>query len=283
MTHRFSARFMAQLSAKVAPVLVSVCSACVISGCGSDDISQLTEPLTESKAGQINQTDIASSQTGIKLSSCTFAVGGGNGTFTPSSELSSVLYGDPNGAAHKLTFPVPTISSPTATVDITSLEAEMASTGITLSGANANVKVSFHGLLKVSVTVPVFGKLPADILIRSSSITVGLSYDKATERAAASSVTSKFDIKTQKCGGSGWCNGLVDGILKTNLATWVEAPLRDAGTQGLDRAPRTEGLYDLVGAMYNIKDHQATPWTVDAHSLSLAASAFSFSASRTTP
>lgn len=283
MTHRFSARFMAQLSAKVTPVLVGVCSACVISGCGSDDISQLAEPLTESKAGQITQTDVSSFLTGIKLSNCTFVVGGGNGTFTPSSELSSVLYGDPNGAAHKLTFPVPTINSPSATVDITSLEAEMASTGITLSGANANVKVSFHGLLKVSVTVPVFGKLPADILIRSSSLTVGLSYDKATERASASSVTSKFDIKTQKCGGSGWCNGLVDGILKGNLATWVEAPLRDAVTKGLDSASSTEGLYDLVGAMYNIKDHQATPWTVDAHSLGLAASAFSFNATRTTP
>lgn len=283
MTHRFSARFMAQFSAKVAPVLVSVCSACVISGCGSDDISQLTEPLTETKAGQINQSDINSFQTGIKLSNCSFVVGGGNGTFTPSSELSQVLYGDPNGAAHKLTFPVPTITSPSATVDITSLEAEMAATGITLSGANANVKVSFHGLLHVSVTVPVFGKLPADIQIKSSSLTVALSYDKATERAKASSVTSKFDIKTQKCGGTGWCNGLVDGLLKSNLATWVEAPLRDAVTKGLDSASATDGVYELVGAMYNIKDHQATAWTVDAHSLGLAASAFSFNATRTVP
>ena len=35
--------------------------------------------------------------------------------------------------------------------------------------------------------------------------------------------------------------------------------------------------------MYNIKDHQATPWTVDAHSLGLAASAFSINATRTVP
>ena len=36
---------------------------------------------------------------------------GGTGTFTPSSELSTALYGDPNGAAHKITFAVPPIST----------------------------------------------------------------------------------------------------------------------------------------------------------------------------
>ena len=287
MTHRFSSRLFVRRSgqrvAKAAPVLMGVLSACLLSACGSDEVGQLREPLTETKAAQINQRDIDSFLTSIKLKNCTFVAGGGSGTFTPSSELSQVLYGDPNGSAHKLTFPIPTISSPSATIDITSLEAEMATTGIALSGANANVNVSFHGLLKVSVTVPIFGKLPAEILIRSSSLTVALSYDKATERAKASSVTSKFDVKTQKCGGSGWCNGIVDGILKSNLATWVEAPLRDAVTKGLDSDSATEGVQDLVIAMYNIKDHQATPWTMDAHTLSLAAGAFSFSATRTVP
>ena len=299
MTHRFSARFSAQRSGQVAgqaasqtanqtakktaPVLMGVLSACLLSACGSDELGQLREPLTETKAAQINQHDIDGFLTSIKLKNCTFVVGGGTGTFTPSSELSQVLYGDPNGSAHKLSFPVPTITSPSATVDITSLEAEMATTGIALSGANANVNVSFHGLLHVSVTVPVFGKLPADILIRSSSLTVALSYDKATERAKSSAVTSRFDLKTQKCGGSGWCNGIVDGILKTNLATWVEAPLRDAVTKGLDSASATQDLQDLVTTMYNIKDPQATPWTMDAHTLGLSAGAFSFNASRTVP
>ena len=268
---------------KMSPVLVGALSTWMLTACGTPEVDQLQEEVVVTKAATLNQHDFDGFLAGIKLSSCTFSVAAGTGTFTPSSELSKVLYGDPNGAAHKLSFPVPTISSPTATVDITSLDAEMANTGITLSGANAIVKVSFHGTLHVSVTVPVFGKLPADIQIKSSSISVNLAYDSVTERAKASSATAKFDIKTSKCGGSGWCNGIVDSLLKSNLPTLVEAPLRDAVTKGLDSASSTAGLYDLIGAAYNLKDAQPTPWTADDHSLKLAASQFSFNASRTTP
>ena len=272
-----------RFSPKMSPLLVGAFSSLMLAACGGADVDQLQEEVVVTKAATLNQHDFDTFLGGIKLSSCTFAVAAGTGTFTPSSELSQVLYGDPNGSAHKLTFPVPTITSPTATVDITSLEAEMANTGITLSGVNAGVKVAFHGMLHVSVTVPVFGKLPADIQIKSSSLTVNLVYDKVAERAKAGSVVAKFDIKTQKCGGSGWCNGIVDSLLKSNLSTMIETPLRDAVTKGLDSASATDGLYELIGAAYNLKDKQATPWTADAHSLSLAASQFSFNASRTTP
>jgi hypothetical protein len=168
-------------------------------------------------------------------------------------------------------------------VDLNSFEAEMANTGITLSGGNANVKVAFHGLLKVAATVPVFGKITADVTFRSSSLTVGLAYDTATERAKASAATTKFDIKVSKCGFLGICNGAVEAILKSQLPTLIEGPLRDGVTKGLDSDGATDGLYDLLGAAYNLKDVQPTPWTAEAHTLSLAASQFAFTASRTTP
>jgi hypothetical protein len=272
-----------RFSTKMAPALMGVLSAWMLTGCGGEEVAQLEESVTVTKAATLNQHDFDTFLSGIKLSSCTFGIAAGTGTFTPSSELSQVLYGDPNGNAHKLTFPVPTISTPQATVDITSLDAEMANTGITLSGTTANVHLSFHGMLHVSVTVPIFGKLPADIQIKSSSIALNLGYDAVTERAKATSVVTKFDIKTQKCGGSGWCNGIVDSLLKTNLPTLIEGPLRDAVTKGLDSASATQGLDELLAAAYNVKDHAATPWTMVAHSLKLAASQFSFNAERTGP
>ena len=79
---------------------------------------------------------------------------------------------------------------------------------------------------------------------------------------------------------------LRDGIgdlLDGHSRHWVEAPLRDAVTKGLDSASATQDLQDLVTTMYNIKDPQATPWTMDAHTLGLSAGAFSFNASRTVP
>lgn len=271
-----------RFSAKMSPVLVGALSTWMLTACGTPEVDQLQEQVVVTKAATLNQTDVNNLVGGIKLTSCSFVIAAGTGTFTPSSELSQILYGDPNGNAHKLTFPVPTINSPTATVDITSLAVDMTKTGITLSGANANVGLAFSATLHVSVTV-VGLKVPADIQIKPSSLTVSLGYDKTTERAKASAVTAKFDIKTTKCGGSGWCNGLVDALLKSNLPAMLETPLKDAVTKGLDSASATEGLYDLMSAAYNLKDAQPTAWTADPHTLGLAASQFSFNASRTTP
>ena len=53
------------------------------------------------------------------------------------------------------------------------------------------------------VTVPVFGKLPADLVISSSNLSTDLTYDKATERAQAAAVRANFTVKTKNCGGSG--------------------------------------------------------------------------------
>jgi len=273
-----------RLSMKMVPLCVSIVASATFVGCGGEaDIAELEQQLTETKAGAIGQADFDGYTNAVKLKNCTFVVGGGNATFTPSSELSQVLYGDPNGAAHKSTFAVPPIVSPSATVDITSLEAEMAITGLTLAGSNATVKLAFHGQLHVVVTVPVFGKLPADIVIKSSNLTTDLTYDKATERAKAAAVKANFNISTKNCGGSGWCNGIIDGILKTNLATWVEAPLRDSFTKALNSASVTASLYDGLAIMYNAKDPKPTQWTLAARSLELSTGAFRFSAQRTTP
>ena len=81
-----------------------------------------------------------------------------------------MLYGDPNGAAHKSSFAVPPIVSPAATIDITKLEADMASTGLTLLGSTAAVKLAFKGQLKIVATVPIFGKLSAEIVINPSNL-----------------------------------------------------------------------------------------------------------------
>lgn len=255
-----------------------------IAGCGTpEEFGALQQEITETKAATVVQADVDSVTDAVKIRNCAFSVAAGTGTFTPSNELSQALYGDPNGAAHKLSFAVPSLSTSGATIDIASLNAEFNNTGITIAGTNTTVKLSFNALLRVSVTVPIFGRLPADIQIRSSSISAALGYDKATERIRVTGVTSRIDAKTQKCGGSGWCNGLVDGILKSNLAGWIEAPLRDALTKALDDPDRTEDLQGVLLFMYNRKDPKPTPWTYTPHTLELTGGAFKFGVERITP
>ena len=159
----------------------------------------------------------------------------------------------------------------------------MANTGVTLSGSTATVKLAFHGLLKVQLTVPVFGKLKADINIRSSSISIALIYDKAKDLVQVSAVTSKIDAKTEKCGGSGWCNGIVDGVLKTNLAGWIETPLKDALTDLFADPATTAGFQDLLMVMYNRKDPKTPPWTYVQKTMELSTGAFRFSVERDAP
>jgi len=273
-----------RFSMKMIPLGVSLLASGTFVGCGNEaDIAELEQQLTETKAAQIGQADFDGYTNSVKLKNCTFVIGGGNATFTPSSELSQVLYKDPNGAAHKSTFAVPPIVSPQATITITSLEAEMANTGLSLAGSTASVKLAFHGQLHIVATVPFFGKLPADIVIKSSNLTTTLIYDKATARAKAQAVKANFSVSTKNCGGTGWCNGIIDGILKTNLATWVEAPLKDALSKALDSASVTSSLHDGLTIMYNAKDPKPTPWAMTAGSLELSTGAFRFNVSRTTP
>lgn len=273
-----------RLSLKMVPLCVGILAAGTFVGCGGEgDIAELQQELTETKAAVIGQSDFDGYTNAVKLKNCTFVVGGGTATFTPSSELSQVLYGDPNGAAHKSTFAVPPIVSSSASITITSLEAEMATTGLTLAGSNATVKLAFHGQLHVIVTVPVFGKLPADIVIRSSNLSTDLAYDKATQRAKAAAVKANFNVSTKNCGGTGWCNGIIDGILKTNLAAWVEAPLRDSFTKALDSASVTTSLEEGLAIMYNAKDPKPTKWTTTPKTLELSTGAFRFNVERTTP
>lgn len=253
-------------------------------GCGGEaEIAELQQLLTETKAGQIVQADFDRYTTAVDVKGCSFAVAGGTATFTPSNALSQALYGDPNGAAHKSTFAVPPISSPAATVDIKSLEAEMANTGIKLSGSTLSVKLAFHGQLRIVATLPVFGKLSADLMISSSNLTANLGYDKATARANAQSVKATFSIKTKNCGGSGWCNGIMDAFIKSSLPGLVETPLRDMLNKQLNDPDVTEGLEKGLGMMYNAKDPKPTKWSLVKGSLELTSSAFRFNVSRTTP
>lgn len=273
-----------RFSMKMIPLGVSLLASGTFVGCGNEaDIAELEQQLTETKAAQIGQADFDGYTNSVKLKNCTFVVGGGNATFTPSNELSQVLYKDPNGAAHKSTFAVPPIVSPQATITITSLEAEMANTGLQLAGSTASVKLAFHGQLHIVATVPIFGKLPADIVIKSSSLNTDLIYDKASARAKAQAVKANFSVSTKNCGGTGWCNGIIDGILKANLATWVEAPLKDALSKALDSASVTSSLNDGLTIMYNAKDPKPTQWAMSAGSLELSTGAFRFNVSRTTP
>lgn len=273
---------MNRFSAKMVPLMAGMLSSWLYTGCGGQDIAQTEqeEVTTTTTAAQINQTDINNFTNDIKLSSCTFVVAAGTATFTPSSQLSQVLYGDPNGNAHKTTFAVPPISSGGATITVTSLNAEMASTGITLSGSNATVKVSFDGMLHATIPVPVFGKVSTDIQINSSSVSVALVYNSMTELASSSGVTSNFNVAAKNCGGSGWCNGIVNNVLKTNLNNWVDTPLQNAITKALDSASATAKLDSGLVAAYNLKNKQATPWTMVPHTLTLASGAFNFTAQR---
>jgi len=265
---------------KIAPLLLGLSAAFPQAGCGTDDLGALQQEVTETKAAQINQTDLNGFTDSIKLKNCTFVITGGNGTFTPSNELSQVIFGDPMGSAHKVSFPVPNVTTPTASIDIKNITAEFNNTGVTLAGSNATVKLAFNGLLHIEVEVPIFGKLPADIQIKSSSISAALTYDAAAERVRVASVTSKFDATTKNCGGWGWCNGIVDGVIKTNLSTWIDAPMKDALAKALDSASITSGLQDGLVAAYNIKDKQPTAWSMVPKTMTLASGAFNFTAQR---
>ena len=276
MTKRFSLRMI--------PLCAGLLVSGTFAGCGGEvEIAELEQQLTETKAAQIVQADFDGYTNAVKLKNCTFVVAGGTATFTPSNELSQVLYGDPNGAAHKSSFAVPPITSSAATITITSMEAEMANTGITLAGTTLSVKFGFHGQFHIVATVPVFGKLPADLVIKSSNLTANLGYDKATARANAQSVKANFSITTKNCGGTGWCNGIIDSILKSNLATWVETPLKDSLNKALNSADVTDALNEGLTIMYNAKDPKPTKWSMAAGSLDLSGGAFRFNVSRTTP
>ena len=216
----------------------------------------------------------------VKLRDCTFVVAGGVATFTPSSELSQALFGDPDGSAHQITFPVPVIDNGSASVEIRSMEADFSATGLTLAGPTATLTVAFRGQLHVSVQVPIFGRLPADVEIRPSSLSVALVFDRATWRAQASAVTARIDPVTRNCGGNGWCNRLFDNILRANLATWIEAPLRDALNGVLDDPDITQGLEDAMVLMYNDKDPKDTPWSMVPMTLDLSGGKFNFEVER---
>ena len=276
---------MKRLVAKTTPMLLSLGLLSVatlpMSGCGTDELGSYQEELlAETKSAQINQTDLNGYTNSVKLSACTFAIAGGTGTFTPSNELAGVLYGDPNGAAHKTTFAVPVVSTPDVTLEIKNFTADMTKTGITLAGSNATVKLAFSGLLRVEVQVPVFGKLPAELEIRPSSLSVALAYDATTERVKVASVTAAMDVKTKKCGGSGWCNGIVDKLLKDNMKKMIEAPLQDALGKALDKPSVTDGLNKGLVIMYNAKDKKPTAWTMVPKTLTLSGGAFNFTVSR---
>lgn len=274
-----------RFTAKIAPLTLALgiggaLGALALPGCGSAEVDSLQQQLTETKAATIVQADFNSFLTAVNLKSCTFVIAGGTGTFTPSNELAQILYGDPNGSAHKSSFSVPPLGSGGATIDITSFEAEMATTGITLSGSGATVKLAFHGQLHVNASIPVFGKVAADVQIKSSSISIVLGYDTAAERVRVTSVTSKIVHTTKNCGGSGWCNGIVDGILKSNLDAWISAPLQSTLDDAFDSDEMTEDFQGLLTIMYNRKDPKTPAWTMVPHTLSLASSTFKFNVQR---
>lgn len=276
---------MKRLVAKTTPMLLSLglwsVATLPMSGCGTDELgSYQDELLAESKSGQINQTDLNGYTDAVKLSSCTFVIAAGTGTFTPSNELAGVLYGDPNGAAHKTTFAVPVVTTSDITLEVKNFAADLTKTGVTLAGSNATIKLAFSGLLRVEVKVPVFGKLPAELEIRPSSLSAALSYDATAERVKVASVTAAFDVKTKKCGGSGWCNGIVDKLLKDNMSKMIEQPLKDELAKVLDKASITQDLQDGLMWMYNRKDAKPTKWTMVPKTLTLAGGAFNFTASR---
>lgn len=250
-------------------------------GCGGEETDSLQEQLIETKAVSLKQTDFDTYLSTVKLGDCTFVVAGGVGTFTPSSELSKALYGDPNGSAHKTTFAVPPTDTSTATVEVTSLVGDMAQTKVTLSGANATVLFAFHGQVHVDLKAPILGKLvSADVEFKPSNASIVFNYNMATERVQVSSVTSHIVHATKNCGGSGWCNGIFDTLLTTTLPLLVDAPLRDALNKSFDNATTTQDLDNLLVAMYNAKDKKTPAWTMVPHSLSLASGAFNFTVQR---
>lgn len=269
-----------RMAKRLFPVTLGLFLASSYVGCGIEDFDSQQQALLETKAATITQTDIEAQINVVKLRDCKFGISMGTGTFTPSNALSQVLYGDPDGSKHKATFPVPPFSSGANKVEITTFNADMANTGLSLSGATATMKVAFNGMLKVVVEVPFLGKLPADIQLNASSLSVGLSFDATAQRIRVASVKSAISHTTRNCGGSGWCNGLVDSVLKANLAKWIEPPLKDAITKAVDSAERTTDLEGALGFLYNLKDPKPTKWTTKAGSVTLLTNQFNFTASR---
>ena len=270
---------MRRFFSKVTPavLLCGVFSSAALTGCGmEDELGSLSQEVHTTKSATLNQADFTSFTNAVNLKGCTFSIAGGNGAFTPSNELAAAIWGDPNGAAHKQTFAVPPISSSSASIDITSLDAEMNNTGFTVAGSTTTVKVAFHGLLKVGITVPVFGKLNADITINSSNIAVGLTYDKTNDRVQVASVTATISEKTKNCGGSGWCNGIFDSVLKSNLAGWIQDPLKDALNDVFADPAATAEFQDLLLIMYNRKDPSTPAWTLVPKTMDLSSGAFHF-------
>lgn len=272
---------MTTLLAKKAPLLATLTLSTLL-GCGEAP-GELRRPLTERKAAAIEQADFDTIIDEVKLRDCSFVVSGGVATFTPSSELSQAIFGDPDGSAHRITFPVPVIGSGAATVEIRSLAADFVATGLRLSGSTATLTVAFRGQLHVTAQVPLLGRLPADVELRPSSLAASLIFDTAAQRARVSSVVSRIDPVTRNCGGTGWCNRIFDNVLRANLPTWIEAPLRDAANGALDDPDRTENIEDAMVFLYNRKDPQATPWTLVPTTLELSTGAFRFQAERTLP
>src|SRR5262245_61301722 len=84
--------------AKVA-FLCGVFSSAIVGGCGpQEDVDTLAQEVHTTKAAVLNQTDFNSFLTAVNFKGCTFVIASGTGTFTPSSELSQALYGDPDGS-----------------------------------------------------------------------------------------------------------------------------------------------------------------------------------------
>lgn len=261
------------------PAFVGALSCGSLSGCGVEGVDSVQQAVVETKAATIGQADFDSYTNAVKLKDCKFNIAAGTATFTPSNELAGVLYGDPNGAAHKSTFAVPPITASGATITISTLDADFANTGLSLSGSNANVKLAFKGLLKINVTLPVIGTVKPDIEIKPSNLTTSLTYDKATDRAKVASVKANFTLQTKNCGFLGFCNGIVDSFLKSNLPA-VETALKDALTKALDDQDVSDGLKEGLVIMYNAKDPKTPAWTLVANTLELSTGAFRFTVER---
>ncbi len=265
-------------STKVATYLLGLFATGWLVGCGSDDelVATREQSLAVSKAASINQSDVDHFISDIKLRDSTLIITNGAGVFTPSSELSEALYGDPDGNAHRSEFTVPPMENDSGTVEVVSLEVEPGPSGVSLSGNNATVRVFLHGLLHATIKTSAFGDLPADIQIRSSSISPVFIYDQPSARLKVTKVTSNIDFTVRNCGGSGWCNSLVSIVLRSKLAPSVNAAAQEGLNAFFDDPQRTQDFQDILIAMYNRKDPADPAWTMYPATLTLVRSMFQF-------
>jgi hypothetical protein len=272
--------------AKGVPLLAGLFAIGMVAGCaGTEPAQNESEPdggnLTV--AATLDQQDIDSFTSVTNLNSSTFILTPGTATFTPSSALSQVVYGDSNGLAHRQTFPLSMISSGGTSVSITDVQIEMANSGLLLSGGTATVKLAFDGLLHASFPVPIIGTVSTDLKVAPSSVQIVLVYDTMSARFAAINANLQLNVTAQNCGIGGLCNGIVDNFLKSNLTNELDTPLRDAISRTLDSEGVTAFLDKLLVAGYNLKNKQATPWTMVDDTLSIASGAFNFTAQRSSP